>query len=196
MALVQGFVVKMYQVPSGSMEQTLSTGQMIFVNRNAGTAERGEVWVFNASEHWRGVPKPTVDGPKNLVRWGAGALGYGPGLESALVKRVIGTGGDEVACCDVDGRLTVNGEPIDEPYIFEDYSFEPGALDCSTEPMSQRCFGPIHVPEGGYLMLGDHRGNSADSVSRCRGIVSDAVDEGCARFASNDDLVGQVIGVS
>ncbi|HMR50400.1 MAG TPA: signal peptidase I [Arachnia sp.] len=192
-ALVQGLVVKVYRVPSGSMEQTLSVGQMIAVNRNSGAAERGGVWVFNANESWLRGPKPTIDGPRNLAKWGLGLLGYGPGLEHALVKRVVGEGGDTVACCDADGRVTVDGEPLDEPYIYEDYPFDAGTLDCSTSPRSSRCFGPVLVPDDGYLMLGDHRSRSGDSVYGCR---LEGADENCAIFATKDDLVGKVIGVS
>lgn len=192
-AVVQGFVVKIYRVPSGSMEQTLSVGQVIAVNRNSGAVERGEIWVFNANESWLKEPKPTIDGPRNIAKWGLGLLGYGPGLEHALVKRVIGEGGDAVACCDTEGRVTVDDEPLDEPYIYEDFPFEAGSLDCSTSPRSMRCFDPILVPEGRYVMLGDHRSRSGDSVYPCR---RDAADEECAIFATEEDLVGKVIGVS
>lgn len=192
-AVVQGFVVKVYRVPSGSMEQTLSVGQMILVNRTAGTPERGDVWVFNASEQWLGEPKPTVDGPKSALKWAAGVLGYGPGLDHALVKRVIGVPGDKVSCCDLEGRLTVNDEPLTEPYIYDDVPFVAGVEDCTTEPRSRRCFAPITVPDDRFLMLGDHRGDSSDSVSKCR--REDAASD-CARFATADGLVGPVIGVS
>lgn len=192
-ALVQGFVVKIYRVPSGSMEQTLNVGQTIAVNRNSGAADRGEIWVFNANEAWLQGAKPTIDGPKNLAKWGLGILGYGPGLEHALVKRVLGEEGDTVACCDTQGRLTVNDEALDEPYIYEDYPFEAGVLDCATTPRSPRCFDPILVPENEYLMLGDHRSRSGDSVSACR--RDDPLPE-CAKFAAEEDLVGKVIGVN
>lgn len=92
-----------------------------------------------------------------------------------MVKRVVGVGGQQVSCCDPEGRLIVDGTPIDEPYIYEDYEFVPGTLDCSSG--SERCFDPIDVPEGKLLVLGDHRSRSAASVYQCR--VSDEPD--CAR---------------
>ncbi|MEZ5084821.1 MAG: signal peptidase I [Tessaracoccus sp.] len=192
LALLQGFVVKLYRVPSGSMEQTLEVGQFLAVNRNSGSAERGEIWVFNANEAWLGEPKPAIDGPANFAKWGLGKLGFGPGLEHALVKRVIAAGGDTVACCDAEGRVTVNDEPLDEPYIYEDYHLADGLEDCTTSPRSLRCFDPIVVPEGAYLMMGDHRSRSDDSVYRCR---QDDPPSDCATFASEEDLVGRVIGV-
>ena len=37
--------------------------------------------------------------------------------ERDLIKRVVGVGGDTVKCCDKNGKVTVNGVPLDEPYI-------------------------------------------------------------------------------
>ena len=114
-------------------------------------------------------------------------------MDHALVKRVIGVPGDKVSCCDLEGRLTVNDEPLTEPYIYDDVPFVAGVEDCTTEPRSRRCFAPITVPDDRFLMLGDHRGDSSDSVSKCR--REDAASD-CARFATADGLVGPVIGVS
>ena len=70
--------------------------------------------------------------------------------EQDLIKRVIGVGGDTVACCDTEGRLTVNGHPLDEPYLY------PG------NPPSLMKFS-IQVPQGRLWVMGDHRSDSADS---------------------------------
>ena len=60
--------------------------------------------------------------------------GFGPSSAHTLIKRVIGTPGQTVECCSADGGLMIDGEPIDEPYITNDFAFEPGTLDCTTIP--------------------------------------------------------------
>ena len=46
-------------------------------------------------------------------------MGLAPAAgEEDLIKRVIGVGGDTVACCDEQGRVTVNDVPLDEPYLY------------------------------------------------------------------------------
>ncbi len=66
------------------------------------------------------------------------------------VKRVIGLPGDRVACCDSDGRVTVNGKPLDETYVY------PGDRP-SAEPFS------VTLGGGQLWVLGDHRSVSVDS---------------------------------
>ena len=86
--------------------------------------------------------------------------------------------------------MTVDGEPLDEPYIHEDLPFTPGTLDCSTSPRSTRCFPEITVPADNLLVLGDHRSQSADSVIGCRGATSGPE---CARFVPVQRVVGPVV---
>ncbi len=40
-----------------------------------------------------------------------------PDDNNHLIKRVIGLPGDHVTCCNALGQMTVNGVPLDEPYI-------------------------------------------------------------------------------
>jgi signal peptidase I len=192
--LVQALVVKVYAVPSGSMEQTLDVGDRMLVNRlPAGSPERGEVVVFEASGAWESGRSEPGSVLGRLARVIGTVTELGPGAPYTLVKRVIGLPGETVACCDADGRVEVDGVAIDEPYIYQDQPFEPGGLDCTTTPMSPRCFGPVDVPAGEFLVLGDHRGGSADSVVACRGAPEPAPD--CARFVERGSIVGRAFWV-
>lgn len=144
------FVVQVYQIPSESMTDTLQVGSRIAVNRVPGwgkQVERGDVIVFQDTQGW--LQGESGEPGRFGGLWQA--LGFVPsGGQQMVVKRVVGVGGDTVACCDDQGRLTVNGEPVDEPYVLE------GTVPSDVEF-------EITVPEGTYWVMGDNRDNSADS---------------------------------
>ena len=205
LGLIQGFVVKLFVVPSGSMEQTFEVGDRILVNRlpqtlsgSQHTPGNGDIVVFSTEQAlWPSNRTTPYTGfaaqMKYWVKFVAGDLiGIGPTTDHMLLKRVIGTPGQTVECCSVDGKLRVDGVEIDEPYIFEDLPYVRGASDCSTTPASLRCFAPVTVPEGMLLVLGDHRGASSDGITNCRGLdPGDPAAQNCARWVRIGDVIGE-----
>jgi signal peptidase I len=176
MALVRGFLVQSFYVPSGSMEPTIVPGDRILVNKliDGGSLQRGDVVVFDGTTTFAAAErKPHQD--KGLVgRVLAGAatlLGVQLGEED-FVKRVIGLPGDHVVCCSADGRLEVNGTPVSEPYI------QPG------DKPSELTF-DVTVPAGRLWVMGDHRSDSADSRSHLGDPGGGTV--------SVDDVVGRAV---
>lgn len=195
-ALVQSFVVKLYAVPSSSMEQTLETGDRILANRLAfvaGNPERGDVVVFNSGSTWAPRAPSSDSALETSVKWLGGLFGIGPGTEHTLVKRVVAVGGETVSCCNSSGSVLVNGVALTEPYISDDLPFIPGTLDCTTEAVSDRCFPPFTVPRNQFVVLGDHRSNSADSMADCRGKTSPG--ECTVATVRRSDLVGKVFAI-
>jgi signal peptidase I len=163
--LVKTFLVQAFFIPSGSMEQTLHgctgcTGDRVLVNKVPywfGEPEPGDIVVFRGPDTWE--PEITVAAPSNWVSGallGLGrAIGVAPPGENDYVKRVIATAGQTVQCCDAEGRVMVDGKPLDEPYIYQNSPLGGGA--------TSREFGAVTVPAGRLWVMGDHRSASADS---------------------------------
>ncbi|WP_213453492.1 signal peptidase I [Rhizomonospora bruguierae] len=86
--------------------------------------------------------------------------------EVTYLKRVIAIGGETVACCDEAGRVTVNGKPLDEPYVADDSPLDEPP---NPEHCGPRRFGPVAVAKGTVFVMGDNRANSNDS--RCSGPI-------------------------
>ncbi|WP_425488277.1 signal peptidase I [Nesterenkonia sandarakina] len=175
-ALVISFVVKTFffrafYIPSESMEPTLQVDDRIIVNLLAPEVmevQRGDVVVFEDTRQWWGAGTQIET---NTFQDAMIFFGLMPDTSSHfVVKRVVGVGGDEVECCDDQGRILVNGEPIEEPYIF------PGDVPSESEFA-------VTVPQDSVWLLGDHRGNSADSRSH--------VDEPDMGAVPLEDVIGR-----
>ncbi|MCG0275970.1 MAG: signal peptidase I [Thermosediminibacteraceae bacterium] len=118
---IRAYVFEPMIVPTGSMIPTINIGDRILVNKYIYRFEpvkRGDIVVFKYPDD------PT----------------------QTFVKRAIGLGGDVIEI--KDGKLYINENPVDEPYI--------------KEPMIGN-YGPYKVPEGHYFVMGDNRNNSKDS---------------------------------
>lgn len=129
-AMAVVFVLKNYiiinaNVPTGSMENTIMPGDNILGFRLAylqEEPERGDVIFF---------PFPDDETQK-------------------YVKRIIGLPGETVTI--MDGKIYIDGatEPLEEPYLKEEWTKGTGPF-------------VFEIPEDSYLCLGDNRNRSADA---------------------------------
>ncbi|ALO66562.1 S26 family signal peptidase [Arthrobacter alpinus] len=151
--LIKTFLFRAFFIPSGSMENTLQINDRIFVNLLVPQPiglKRGDVVVFKDSQGWLSE-EPVANKPSGWLNDVATFIGLAPdSSQQHLIKRVIGMPGDKIICCNSDGKLTVNGTAITEPYLF------PGASPSDTTFS-------VTVPEGHLWVMGDHRNNSMDS---------------------------------
>jgi signal peptidase I len=153
--VIKTYVVQAFFIPSGSMQNTLEIGDRVLINKvvfHTRSISRGDIVVFNGQGSWDPVPPPGSGG--NIVTKFVGDLQdlVGANHDSDVyIKRVIGVPGDHVACCNAQGKITVNGVPITEgSYLYPDNT--PSTMPFNTT-----------VPKGRLWVMGDHRAISADS---------------------------------
>jgi signal peptidase I len=185
--VIKAFFVQAFYIPSESMEPGLVKNDRILVEKTSywfgGTPQRGDVVVFKDPGGWL---SPEEDaGPSNPIGQLMAKIGLYPS-GGHLVKRVIGTAGDVIHCCDKNGRIRVNGQALNEGSYIKD---TPG-MPCNG-PMTTTCdwtAGP--VPTGTVFVMGDNRNNSDDSsMHLCQPKTPD-----CTRdpYVPVDDVVGKV----
>lgn len=148
--LYQALVVKPYRVPSASMAPTLTVGERFLVDRMSyrfNDPEIGDIVVFKppagataATGECGAAHRPDQPCPRPTPR----------SADVTFVKRIVAGPGDRVAIR--GGRLVRNGEQESEPYVRP--CAGPPACDLPRETV---------VPPGHWFVLGDSRGESADS---------------------------------
>jgi signal peptidase I len=148
--VIKTFLVQMFFVPSESMRPLFVDNDRILVQKVSywtGDVQRGDVVVFDDPQgKWLGAPPEHL----NVIQKGLKAIGLYP-TGGHLVKRVIGVGGDHVVCCDKQGRIEVNGVPLEEKSYIRPGT-QPSTMDFN-----------VHVPDGRLWVMGDNRSNSEDS---------------------------------
>ncbi|MCD8200379.1 MAG: signal peptidase I [Coriobacteriaceae bacterium] len=134
--LIKTFIVQPYEIPSGSMLETIQLEDRVLSEKitlyGNSMPERGEIITFTDPEDFE---NPDVEDP------------------TTLIKRVIAVAGDTIDLR--DGEVYVNGEKQDEPYT----------LGKPTEPLNNDLgiTYPYTVPEDCVWAMGDNRTNSSDS---------------------------------
>jgi signal peptidase I len=166
MIVVRSAVADWYGVPSGSMYPTLMIGDRIVADRLAYDIKLPftDIIVKHLADPRRG-DIVTFSSPEDGTR---------------LVKRIVGVPGDTVemrgeelivngqkaAYAEAEGRVA---ERLTPDYSGTQLVLTERVLDSQRpiivmpERMAMRSFGPVTVPQGEYLMLGDNRDNSRDS---------------------------------
>ncbi|MBO0693642.1 MAG: signal peptidase I [Acidimicrobiaceae bacterium] len=163
--IVKTFFVQAFYIPSVSMEPGLKVNDRILVEKPSywfgGSPQRGDVVVFADPGGWLDADAdapPTGTVGRALARIGLYPTG------GHLVKRVIGVAGDTVHCCDPRGRIEVNGTPLDESSFIARQEECDGPMEQSDGTYSGGCKGwTATVPKGRLFVMGDNRGDSADS---------------------------------
>jgi signal peptidase I len=165
LGLIRTAVADYNPVPSGSMHPTILEGDVVLVNRLAYDVKLPltDVILVHLDEPQRG-DIVTFSSPRDGTR---------------LIKRLIGLPGDRIAMR--DKRLFVNDAPVAYDPIGiarESTAAGPGGtalrlrehlgphryeIQWLAGASTGADFGPVSIPAGNYLMLGDNRDNSADS---------------------------------
>lgn len=153
--IIKTFIAQAFAIPSESMEDTLIPGDRILVNKLADDEDdlnRGDLVVFVDPGNWLDdEPEENRSGWQQVLIDVGEAIGLVPqNVGDHLVKRIIGMPGDHVVCCNEEGLITVNGEPIRETYLKPGVTASDSAFD-------------VTVPEGHVWLLGDNRSLSKDA---------------------------------
>eukprot|EP00558_Chaetoceros_sp_UNC1202_P004110 CAMPEP_0197246044 /NCGR_PEP_ID=MMETSP1429-20130617/10626_1 /TAXON_ID=49237 /ORGANISM="Chaetoceros sp., Strain UNC1202" /LENGTH=299 /DNA_ID=CAMNT_0042706637 /DNA_START=163 /DNA_END=1062 /DNA_ORIENTATION=- len=128
-------IIEPRYIPSLSMFPTFDVGDQLAVEKvtkRIRPFSRNEVVVFNPPESFREIMVNNYGGSNKKTK-------------EALIKRIVATEGDEVKVR--SGKLYINGQKQNEPFTAEDAAYE---------------FGPVTVPTGNVLVLGDNRNHSLD----------------------------------
>jgi signal peptidase I len=154
----RAFLVEAFRIPTGSMEPTLLVGDFLLVNKA----------IYGIQIPFTSLRTPPITEPRR-----GDIIVFTPPHEPAqnYVKRLVGAPGDTIAMR--ERALFINGKPITEPYVqhSDPHDVRAPAMDwlCGHVMSRSECkpsrdtWGPLVVPTGRYLVLGDNRDDSEDS---------------------------------
>ncbi len=151
--IIRTFFIQAYKIPSGSMEPTLLIGDHILVNKL--------IYGLRLPDSFFGITIPGIPWGQyvfpleSIHRGDVVVFVFPPDPTKDFIKRVIGVAGDTVQV--KDGKVFLNGSAMPDSHAH----FEVSAQERS--PVSPRDnFGPVTVPAGKLLMMGDNRDRSYD----------------------------------
>lgn len=182
--LLRSFVFQMFEIPSSSMEDTLQIGDRVAVQKVT-DFQRGDIVVFIDPGGWLPTQPPVERSPLEVALEFVGVLPNSS--DQYLIKRVIGTEGDVVICCDTDGRILVNGHPLAE----SEYLFREGGVPVAPSDIAFE----VTVPADRIFVMGDHRNSSADSRCHLSDLNSSGI-RGDVAFVPRDEVVGVAFAVT
>jgi len=182
--LVKTFLIRSFYIPSQSMENTLVPNDRVIVSLltpGLTPLQRGDVVVFQDPGGWLGSEPLTAAPPSSALNDVLAFIGLAaPTDNDHLIKRLIGLPGDHVQCCNSLGQVTVNGVPLDEPYI----NLPAGITKSDPYTFS------VTVPKGDIWVMGDNRDESADSA------YNDTQKKDVSPFVPIKDVTGQAVLIS
>jgi signal peptidase I len=183
-SLLRGFVGQMFLIPSESMEDTLHVNDRVLVEKLS-SLKRGQIVVFRDPGGWLTGTDTQGRGPIGKAFQFIGVL---PDTSTEhLIKRAIGLPGDHVVCCDDQGRVSVNDQPLNET------AYLPITADGSTAKPSTIRF-DVAVPADRLFVMGDNREHSRDSRCHLNDVQAGA-QKGDNAFVPEDLVVGRAIAV-
>jgi signal peptidase I len=132
---VQATSFQAFFIPTASMQHTLDVGDRVLVNKwsyRLHPIHRGDIVVFT---------KPKGELATNV---------------NDLIKRVIGLPGETLTIA--DNQISINGQPLEEPYLPKGTSIQSVAGKYACTPAQ-----PCKIPPKEIWVMGDNRTNSEDS---------------------------------
>lgn len=140
------FVGQRMEVVGSSMERTLQEGDQLFIDKLS--------YYIHEPERFDVIAFP-----------------YRYEVDTYYVKRIIGLPGERVYI-DRDGKVWIDGEPLEEAYGMETIA-NPGIAAT-----------PLRLAEDEYFVLGDNRNDSCDSRDAVVGLVkrSEIIGKACCRI--------------
>jgi signal peptidase I len=143
---VRTWIVQAFKIPTGSMENNLLIGDHLLVNK----------FVFGPTASSVGRTLLPV---RDIRRGDVIVFKYPDEPDRDFIKRVIGLPGETLELR--AKKVYIDGQPLDEPYV---HFLEPASDSQETTSFDVReRYGPVRVPEGQYVVMGDNRDNSQDS---------------------------------